>query len=183
MITKFILKLAGICADCLKSGNLNLLERSEPVRACNGIALPFQPFIDQCYFQVTYNFNMFSGLILTLFLHKPKLLKTYNILLRYKLGFPINYPVFSRGFVLVTCWWSGPGSSVGIATGFGLDDPGIESRWWRDLPHLSRPTLGFTQPGTVSSPGVESGRGDEADPSPPSSAVVWNKVALYLFSP
>ena len=24
---------------------------------------------------------------------------------------------------------SGPGSSVGIATGYGLDGPGIESRW------------------------------------------------------
>ena len=24
---------------------------------------------------------------------------------------------------------SGPGSSVGIATAYGLDDPGIESRW------------------------------------------------------
>ena len=33
----------------------------------------------------------------------------------------------------------GPGSVVGIATGYGLDGPGIESRWWRDYPHLSRP--------------------------------------------
>ena len=31
----------------------------------------------------------------------------------------------------------GPGSVVGIATGYGLDDPGIESRWRRDFPHLS----------------------------------------------
>jgi len=38
------------------------------------------------------------------------------------------------------------GSSVGIATGYGLDGPGIESRWGRDFPHLSRPTLGPTQP-------------------------------------
>ena len=40
----------------------------------------------------------------------------------------------------------GPGSSVGIATGYGLDGPGIESRWGRDFPHLSRPALGPTQP-------------------------------------
>jgi hypothetical protein len=40
----------------------------------------------------------------------------------------------------------GRGSSVGIATGYGLDGPGIESRWGRDVPHLSRPTLGPTQP-------------------------------------
>ena len=41
---------------------------------------------------------------------------------------------------------SGPGSSVGIATGYGLDGPGIESQWGRDFPHLSRPALGPTQP-------------------------------------
>ena len=40
---------------------------------------------------------------------------------------------------------SEPGSSVGIVTGYGLDGPGIESRWGRDFPHLSRPALGPTQ--------------------------------------
>jgi hypothetical protein len=40
----------------------------------------------------------------------------------------------------------GPGSVVGIATAYGLDDPGIESRWGRDFPHLSRPALWPTQP-------------------------------------
>ena len=39
----------------------------------------------------------------------------------------------------------GPGSSVGIATGYGLDGPEIDSRWGRDFPHLSRPALGPTQ--------------------------------------
>jgi hypothetical protein len=41
-----------------------------------------------------------------------------------------------------------PGSAVGIATGYGLDGPGIESRWGggRDFPHLFRPVLGPTQP-------------------------------------
>jgi hypothetical protein len=39
-----------------------------------------------------------------------------------------------------------PGNVVGIATGYGLDGPGIESRWGRDFPHLSRPALGPTQP-------------------------------------
>jgi hypothetical protein len=37
-------------------------------------------------------------------------------------------------------------SVVGIATGYGLDGSGIESRWGRDFPHLSRPALGTTQP-------------------------------------
>ena len=37
-------------------------------------------------------------------------------------------------------------SSVGIATRYGLDGPGIESRGERDFPHASRLTLGPTQP-------------------------------------
>jgi hypothetical protein len=41
---------------------------------------------------------------------------------------------------------SGPGSVVGVATGYGLDGPGIESRWGRDFPHLSKLALGSTQP-------------------------------------
>jgi len=60
---------------------------------------------------------------------------------------------------------SWPGSSVGIATGYGLDGPRIESRWGRDFPQESRPTLGPTQPpvqwvpmGTGSFPGVKYGR-------------------------
>ena len=41
----------------------------------------------------------------------------------------------------------GPGNSVSTATGYGLDGPGIESRWeGRDFPHLSSPALGPTQP-------------------------------------
>jgi hypothetical protein len=41
----------------------------------------------------------------------------------------------------------GPGISVGIATDYGLDGPGIESRWGRrDFPHLSRPAVSLTQP-------------------------------------
>ena len=40
----------------------------------------------------------------------------------------------------------GRDSSVGIATRYGLDGPGIESRWGRDFPHPSRSALGPTQP-------------------------------------
>jgi hypothetical protein len=40
----------------------------------------------------------------------------------------------------------GRDSVVGIATRYGRDGPGIESRWGRDFPHPSRPALGPTQP-------------------------------------
>jgi hypothetical protein len=35
----------------------------------------------------------------------------------------------------------GGGISVGVATSYGLDGPGIESRWGRDFPHPSTPPL------------------------------------------
>ena len=65
---------------------------------------------------------------------------------------------------------SGPGSVVGIATGYGLDGPGVESRWGRDFPHLSRPALGAHPAscamGTGSFPGVKSGQGVKLTPHP-----------------
>jgi hypothetical protein len=79
-----------------------------------------------------------------------------------------------------------------VATGYRLDGPGIESRWGRDFPHLSRPVLGPTQPPVqwvpVLSRGKERPRRD-TDPSPPSSAMAVRPVepqclykgALYLF--
>jgi hypothetical protein len=48
----------------------------------------------------------------------------------------------------------GRDSSVGIATRYGLDGPGIESRWGRDFPHPSRQALGPTQPPTQWVPGL-----------------------------
>jgi hypothetical protein len=81
----------------------------------------------------------------------------------------------------------GPGSSVGIATRYELDGPGIESRWGSDnFPYLSKPAVGSTQPpvqrvlGLL--PGVKRpGRG--SDHTTPSSAKVEEILNLYLLLP
>ena len=61
-----------------------------------------------------------------------------------------------------------PGSVFDIATAYGLDGPGIESRWERDFPHLSRPALRPTQPPVPpgSFQGVRCGRGVTLTPHP-----------------
>jgi hypothetical protein len=72
----------------------------------------------------------------------------------------------------------GRDSSVGIATGYGLDGPGIESQWGRAFSHTSRPAPGAhpssSTMGTGSFPEVKRpGRG--VDHPPPSSAEVTNE--------
>jgi hypothetical protein len=78
----------------------------------------------------------------------------------------------------------GRDSSVGIATRYGLDGSGIESRWGQDFPHTSRPALGPTQltiQWVPDLPGVKRpGRG--ADHPPPSSTEVKERVQLYFYS-
>jgi hypothetical protein len=83
------------------------------------------------------------------------------------------------------CIESGPGSVVGIATGYGMDGPRIEPRWGRDFPHLSRPALGPTQFPVLLVPGLSRGYERpwrDADLSPPSSAVGDEIVELYLYA-
>jgi hypothetical protein len=48
----------------------------------------------------------------------------------------------------------GRDSSVGIATRYEMDGPGIESRWGRDFPQPSRPALGPTEPPVQWVPGL-----------------------------
>ena len=56
--------------------------------------------------------------------------------------------------VIYTGFLVGRVSSVGIANRYGLEGPGIESRWGRGFPHPSRPALGPTQPPIPWVPGL-----------------------------
>jgi hypothetical protein len=78
----------------------------------------------------------------------------------------------------MTLFRSGPGSVVCITTAYGLDGPGIESRWGRDFPHLSRPAL--RPNGYRVFPGGKVRPGRDADLSPPSSAEVKKRVIPLL---
>ena len=71
----------------------------------------------------------------------------------------------------------GPGGVVGIATGYGLDGPGIESRWGARFSASVQTGPGahpasFLYSGYRIFPGDKERPGRDADPSPPSSAVV-----------
>ena len=73
---------------------------------------------------------------------------TISILNLEKLKVFVRFNIFAfrTNFCYITYFHGGRDSSVGIATRYGLDGPGIESRWGLDFPHPSRPALGPTQP-------------------------------------
>ena len=76
----------------------------------------------------------------------------------------------------------GRDSSVGIATSYGLDGPGNESRWGQVFPHTSRPVLGPTQLPIQWVRGLSLGvkrPGRGVDHPLPFSAEVEGKVELY----
>ena len=95
-----------------------------------------------------------------------------------------SIPIFGPPCIYMHLIIIGLGSVVSIATGYGMDGSGIESRLGRDFPHLSRPALGPTQPPVQWVPIFPGGKERPVrDPSPPSSAVGHERVELYLHSP
>ena len=80
----------------------------------------------------------------------------------------------------------GQGSVVGIATGCGLDGPGIESRWGARFyaPVQTGPGAhpASFKMGAGSSPGVKSGRGVTLTPQP-FQCRGQERVELYLYFP
>ena len=79
-----------------------------------------------------------------------------------------------------------PGSSVGIATGYGLDGPGSNpggGEIFRTCPDRPWGPHSLLYNGYRVFPGGKERPGRDADPSPPSSAVGHERVELYLYSP
>jgi len=78
----------------------------------------------------------------------------------------------NRTYRYNTC---GPSSVVGIATAYGLDGPGIKSRWgeiFRTCPDRPWGPPSLLYNGYRVYPGGKVRPGRDADPSPPSSAEV-----------
>ena len=87
---------------------------------------------------------------------------------------------------VILSWLSshGPGTSVSIATGYGLDGPGIESRWGARFfapvqtgPGAQPPSCAM---GTGSFPGVNSGRGMTLTPHSRLVPWSWKSRAIPL---
>jgi hypothetical protein len=121
----------------MKSGKLNLLEAPRPVQACSGTAVPH-----------TYDFTEYSHFASPLFLgefdyYRWKRVWNGNTKTNYHCIFRCSKLVFHRlTFLYVELHWlkGGRYSVVGIATRYGLEGPGIESRWceiFRTSPDLS----------------------------------------------
>ena len=112
-----------------------------------------------CFFVMTTVFHDFSWLrVFMIFRHDYGFSWFFVIPSFFRRGIPFAFSVTNRLYI----HFRGLLSSVGIATGYGLDGRGIESRWGRDFPPIQ--TGPGAHPasckmGTGSFPGVKCGRG------------------------
>jgi hypothetical protein len=90
----------------------------------------------------------------------------------------------SENKIHILCSISGPGSSVSIATGYGLEGPGIEFRWggkiFRTCPDRPWGPSRFCTMDIGSFLGVKSGRGVTLTPHPLLVPWSWKSTAIPL---
>jgi hypothetical protein len=156
------------CAACLQS-ILTVLARTTHSRVPT-TSVPWQPgFIGKCLFRFVWRVKSNTKLIKVIIskiqnkigtkreLKGNSLWKWYFIFTYFSWAFwfseneyschgwrKMRTPAFKK-FTQEYFSAKGRDRSVGIATRYGLDDPGIESRWGRDFPHPPRPALGPVQ--------------------------------------
>jgi hypothetical protein len=90
------------------------------------------------------------------------------------------------GFEVLTPFIVGPDSSVCVATAYGLHGRGSNpagGEIFRTCPDRAWGPPNLLYNGSRVFPGGKERPGRDADPSPPSTAEVKNRVELYLYSP
>ena len=96
-----------------------------------------------------------------------------GLTVRFYISSTVRHNSFLRGYKKIIHYlllyyipFCGPGSSVGIATGYGLDGPGIESRWGaRFSPPVQTGSPSLLYNGYRLFPGGKERPGRDADPS------------------
>jgi len=93
----------------------------------------------------------------------------------FSVGMWLSNYYLCKKYLSVISQWCGPDSVDGIATAYGLDGPGIETRWgeiFRTCPDRPWGPPSLLYNGYRVFPGGKVLPGRDADPSPPSSAEV-----------
>jgi hypothetical protein len=135
----------------MKSGNINFLEHSGPLQACNGdcftifsTALLKRDNVENNWRKVHMHTLSNEKDVTSEYLSFFQQSKNFESQVTYReIQDTLNYEWLTDGIYLNNLHRD---CSVGIATSYGLDGTRTETRWGRDFPHLSRPALGLTQP-------------------------------------